>query len=114
MLSFAKSSKQKGDEFESKALSFLQDRGFVLVDRNFNTRFGEIDLIVKKDDILHFVEVKGGSGFEPILNLTPNKLQKIIKAVNIYLSKKRFFGEFVIDAIIIKDKKIEFLENITM
>ncbi|HYQ83038.1 MAG TPA: YraN family protein [Rubrobacter sp.] len=43
---------------EDLALRYLIQHGYALVERNYRTRRGEIDLIVRKDDILVFVEVK--------------------------------------------------------
>ena len=68
----------KGNIAENKAVEFLEDSGYEIVDRNFYTKFGEIDIIAEKDDILHFVEVKSGDSFQPIYNVTKSKLQKII------------------------------------
>ncbi|HET9928655.1 MAG TPA: YraN family protein, partial [Rubrobacter sp.] len=39
-------------------MRYLIQHGYALVERNYRTRRGEIDLIVRKDDILVFVEVK--------------------------------------------------------
>lgn len=48
--------------------------------QNFYSRFGKIDVIVTKDNILHFVEVKRGEDYElAIQNITPSKLSKLLK-----------------------------------
>jgi putative endonuclease len=51
-------SRAKGDIAEELACGFLLERGFFIVERNFYSRFGEIDIIASKDDTLHFIEVK--------------------------------------------------------
>jgi len=43
---------------ESAALNYLEGEGYTLVQRNFRSPDGEIDLIMKKNDELVFVEVK--------------------------------------------------------
>ncbi len=43
---------------EQLALEHLQRRGFALVERNYRSRWGELDLIVRGDDVLVFCEVK--------------------------------------------------------
>lgn len=43
---------------EALAASFLEDRGYELVDRNWETPFGEADIIARNEDGLIFVEVK--------------------------------------------------------
>ncbi len=101
----------KGKLGEDRAISFLEDRGFLVIERNFYSRFGEIDLIASRDGVLHFVEVKSGE-YDPIYQITPRKLSKILKTVQIYLSKKRIYCDYVVDAVIVEDD-IELIENIT-
>ena len=110
------SSKDFGAKSENIAVDFLQNRGFAIVDRNFYaSRFGEIDIIAKKDNVLHFIEVKSArKSFEPIYNITPNKLNKLIKSANYYLKAKKLDFAWCIDALIIKNGKIEHIENITL
>ena len=112
----------KGDLAEEKALSFLQDLGFVIVDRNFYTKYGEIDIIAKKDDfkdnecstVLHFIEVKSGQNFDPLQNLHRTKLERIIRSIQVYEQQFKLDIPFVVDAVIVRPAGIEFLENITL
>ena len=101
---------------EDRAIDFLQDRGFFIVDRNFYAKkYGEIDIVAKKDNVLHFIEVKSSRGsFEPIFNITPAKLNRLIKSIYYYLDKKKLNYAYCIDALIIKDNSIELIENITL
>jgi putative endonuclease len=105
-------SRQKGNLGEDRAISYLEDNGFLVIDRNYHSRFGEIDIIATKDKVLHFIEVKSGEG-EPVYRITPSKLSKIQKTAMIYMSKKRGDMDFCIDGIIVTED-IEFLENITI
>lgn len=108
-------SRQKGNAAEDKAASFLQKEGFAIVERNFYAKkMGELDIIAQKKGVLHFVEVKSGSGFDPVYNLTPSKLNKIIKSAQLYMKQKALDLPFCIDALIISDEGIELLENITL
>jgi Holliday junction resolvase-like predicted endonuclease len=53
------SKKQKiGQKGEQLAEMFLVKQGFAILDRNYSSRFGEIDLIARKDNKLHFFEIK--------------------------------------------------------
>ena len=106
-------SRNKGNIAEEKAVEFLKNQNYQIIERNFYSKFGEIDIIAKQDNILHFIEVKSGENFEPIYNITPSKLQKIIKTLNFYLQKHKLNNPYQIDAIIIKNN-IEFIENITL
>ena len=47
-----------GKDGEEIAAKFLLDKGYNILEKNYYTRFGEIDLIASKNDILVFVEVK--------------------------------------------------------
>jgi len=108
-------SRVKGNLAEDKACKFLDENGFMIVERNFYSRFGEIDIIASKDEVLHFVEVKSGLDFESaIQNITPAKLSKLIKTGNVYLKKNGLDVAFVYDAIAVTPKSIELVENITI
>ena len=106
-------SKNKGNLAEDKAVKFLENLNYQIIERNFYTKFGEIDIIAKKDNVLHFIEVKSGKNFEPIYNITPTKLSRIIKTLNVYLKKNKLNNPYQIDAIIIKNN-IELIENISL
>ena len=47
-----------GARFEQRALDFLERAGLKLVERNWRTRFGEIDLVMREANMLVFVEVR--------------------------------------------------------
>ncbi len=105
-------SKQKGDFAEERAAAFLKEHDFEIIDRNYHSRFGEIDIVAGKEGVLHFIEVKSGEG-EPHYKITPSKLSKIIKTATIYMQKKRMDLDFCFDAVIVTEE-IEFIENITL
>ena len=109
-------SREKGDFAEKKAISFLQDLDFEIIETNFYAKkLGEIDIIAKKNSIYHFCEVKSANSFEAaVQNLTKSKLSKIKRSVDYYLQTKKLDVIFCIDAIIVNDDSIEILENITM
>ena len=52
------SARAAGDVFEGRALEHLQRAGLKLLARNFSTRFGELDLVMRDADALVFVEVR--------------------------------------------------------
>ena len=107
--------KSKGDYFESKAASYLHDSGFTIKERDYYAKkLGEIDIIAIKDDVYHFIEVKSGISFEAIYNITPSKLYKFYRSVEFYLQKYKLEVAYCVDAIIISNNDIEFLENISL
>ena len=104
-------SRKLGNLAEDKAVNFLLNDNFKILDRNFYSRFGEIDIIALKDDVLHFVEVKSGKD-EPIYKITPSKISKIQKTIQFYLNKTKLDFDYCIDGLIIKGDDIELFENI--
>lgn len=104
-------SRQKGNFAEDRAVFYLQGQGFLVIDRNYYSRFGEIDIIATKEKVLHFVEVKSGD-YDPIYQITPSKLSKIQKTAQIYMQKKKLDMDFCFDALIVTEE-IELIENIT-
>lgn len=109
-------SREKGDFAEKRAISFLIDLNYIIVETNFYAKkLGEIDIVAKKDNIYHFCEVKSANSFEvAVQNLTKSKLSKIKRSVDYYLQIKKLDVAFCIDAIIVNDDSIEILENITI
>ena len=79
---------------ERMAEKFLASRGFRIMERNFSTPFGEIDLIVKQADFTVFVEVKTriserfGS---PLSSITKEKQKHILKNCNFYLKRHSLY-----------------------
>ena len=49
---------RKGDWGEDKAVEYLENKGYRLVCRKFKSKLGEVDVVVRKENILAFVEVK--------------------------------------------------------
>lgn len=109
-------SREKGQIAEKRAISFLQDLNFQIIEQNFYAKkLGEIDIIAKKNDTYHFCEVKSAPDYETAINnLTASKLSKIKRSVDYYLQTKKLDVAFCIDAIIVNDEEINFLENITL
>ena len=108
-------SRSKGNLAEDKASEYLLSLGFSIVERNFYTRFGEVDIIASKEDVLHFIEVKSALEYESaVQNITPSKIKKLLKTVDVYLKKNALQGDYTLDAVIVTPREIEFLENITL
>jgi len=107
--------KAKGDYFEKLACSYLENKGFSIIETNYYAKkLGEIDIIAKKDDIYHFVEVKSGSSFEAVYNITSSKLKKLYKSIEYYIKVKNLSVNYSVDAIIFANDDLEFLENISL
>ena len=50
--------REKGTVYENMAASYLEEKGYQILEKNFYSHFGEIDLIAKKEEVIIFVEVK--------------------------------------------------------
>lgn len=80
-----------GDVGEEIACRHLVGKGYKILQRNFTTRFGEIDIIANKGDTLSFIEVKtmkAGGLLRPEENLTQSKLLRFERAVRMYLVQR--------------------------
>lgn len=89
---------------EEIAKKYLQKKGYKILEQNYRTKYGEIDLVVEKDNELVIVEVrtKIGEGFgTPEDSLTKKKLRKIGLNTLSYVSRKRWSREYRTDAICI-------------
>ena len=102
-----------GLEAEAKASAYLKQDGYKILTQNFHSKFGEIDIIAYKDDVLHFCEVKFSKAYDPITRITPSKMAKIIKTINYYLLTHPNSFDYQIDAILVTPKNIEIIKNIS-
>lgn len=108
---------------ETIASEYLVDHGYTLIERNFKARYGEIDLIVSKNNILVFVEVKTRIGKKygiPEEAVTSRKIHEVLITSEYYaLLHPELPTSHRIDVIAIElfpDKTIQDLrhiENIT-
>jgi len=83
-----------GDLGENIACRFLMKHGFGIVERNYSKKWGEIDIIARKGQKLHFIEVKSVShlpvsyetdNYRPEDNIHPWKLQRLSRVIQTYL-----------------------------
>lgn len=73
-------SKSFGNLGEQIAVNILRSKGYAILDRNFRSKFGEIDIVAKDGETLVFVEVKARIGNKfgtPEEAVLPWKLEKI-------------------------------------
>ncbi|MBS9778685.1 MAG: YraN family protein [Campylobacteraceae bacterium] len=98
---------------EKKAVKFLKKQHLEILQTNFHSRFGEIDIIAKDKDILHFIEVKTSKNYDPLDRITPQKFQKILKTIDYYMYQNPNQYDYQIDAILVRDDKIEWIQNIS-
>ncbi|MGB4439357.1 MAG: YraN family protein [Sedimentibacter sp.] len=109
--------KNKGFEYEKIAEKYLLDNNYAIEERNFTCRLGEIDIIARKDGILHFIEVKGKKNTEygyPREAVTLSKQKKLIKVVKYYFmlaGSDDFLCQFDVIEVIMDEMTINHIEN---
>lgn len=88
---------------ENLAARYLQRKGFKILDKNFLSRIGEIDLIASRKDLLVFCEVKtrlNKEFGEPFEAVTTYKQERLRRLAECYLQKNQYcFGEVRFDVI---------------
>ena len=75
---------------EETATIFLTDRGYQILERNFRTPYGEIDLIARLEDTIVFVEVKTRSSQTlgmPEISVTSRKQMHMLQSAEYYIQQ---------------------------
>ncbi len=81
-----------GREGESAAIAFLKKKGYRILEKNFRSKVGEIDIIAEQAGVIVFIEVKARSDHKfghPFDALTPIKQKKIVQTAQSFLVRKR-------------------------
>jgi putative endonuclease len=109
------SSRLKGNIGEDIACKFLMKKGFTIVERNYLKKWGEIDIIAKKKNIFHFIEVKSvevknstanvyKNSFRPEENVHVLKQRRLRRVIQTYLIERghRLDIEFFFHVIVVR------------
>lgn len=90
--------KTKGDIGEDIACKFLEKNSFLVVDRNYFKKWGELDIVAEKDNVIHFFEVKSVTdnfsklfedSHKPEENVDGWKVKHLRRIIETYLDEKR-------------------------
>ena len=87
---------------EQAAAAYLLAHGYRLVERNYRRKRAEVDLIVRRDGVLVFVEVRtrcGDALARPEETLTAAKLRRLQRHAQAYAAWHRWAGACRIDAV---------------
>lgn len=120
--------RQFGDAGEQKAVEYLRAKGYKILERNWQCKGGELDIVAAKTkgflggkiETLVFAEVKSvkspEGSFLAAQNVHQQKQKKLIRAAQVYLAQKRLNSvPWQIDVVIVagegKEAKIEHLAN---
>ncbi len=128
---FTSKTQKIGETGENIAVKFLVKHNFLIKERNYTKKWGEIDIIAEKEEKLYFIEVKSVSRYnlnnisdfnddnvtretsdeyQPEDNMHPWKLKRLSRTIQTYLlSKKREDMEWQVDLLVVnldlKNKK---------
>lgn len=73
------------------ATSYLEEKGYLILQRNYRSGAGEIDIVAQEGDCLVFVEVRARSSKEygtPEESIIPSKAQRLIEVAQGYLQER--------------------------
>lgn len=82
-----------GKKGEAIAAQYYRQKGYLLLDHNYRTRMGELDLIVYKEDVIVFAEVKTRAGrmlAAPAEAVDRHKQHRLVLAAQFYLQNRPF------------------------
>ena len=106
--------KKLGAEGEKKALRYLKDSGYKILERGYKNPFGEVDIIAAKDDTVAFIEVKtrlNENYGAPSEAVDRRRREKYIQAAKYYFYGKQIDKTVRFDIIEILRGEINHIEN---
>lgn len=129
-----KHNKAVGNLGETIATNYLKNKGFTILERNYLRKWGEIDIIARENDKVHFIEVKTVSyetkeqmesyvsrgTWRPEDNVHPYKIRKLTRAIESWISEKNYADDWQIDVIAIrlvpceKYATIKYIDNVIL
>ena len=92
--------REKGKHFEDKAAAYLRKKGYEVTAMNYETKFGELDIVAEKKDkhLVVFVEVKARdmfTGMHPFEAVDRGKQRTIIQCAKAYMMENNVEDVFV-------------------
>ena len=107
-----------GHEGEDIAAKYLEQKGYAVLDRNWRCGHKDLDLVVTKDNVVVFVEVKTRTGTEwgdPVDAVTDRKIRRIVNSADAYIRFNQIDmdARFDIVSIVVEDGefKVEHIEQ---
>lgn len=106
----------KGHHYEETCAHWLIEQGAQIIDKNFHSKMGEIDLIIEDQGILAFCEVKYRASDQhglPQETVTYQKQRKLFKTAQTFLQKHPHLQNQIcrFDVISMRTNQIEWIKN---
>lgn len=113
---FTSKTQKLGEIGENIASRFLVKQGFIIQERNYTQRWGEIDIITSKENKIYFIEVKSVSrknlkdvpretldSYRPEDNMHPWKMKRMAKTIQTYMMSNKVpeYMDWQVDLIVI-------------
>ena len=109
--------KSRGELGEKKACKFIKKNGYEVLEKNYRTKFGEIDIVASEHETICFIEVKARSNSDygnPEEFVTKKKQEKLWKTASIYIDNNPSDLEnyrFDVIAIDFESNNVEIFKN---
>ena len=106
--------RKTGTAYEIIAADFLRKQGIQIMEMNYRTSLGEIDIIGKEEDTLIFIEVKyrkNASYGQPWEAISVKKQKRICRVANYYIYKNKWRWQMRFDVISICGNEITWFPN---
>jgi len=85
----------RGVEAEERAVDYLLGQGYLILQRRYKTKFGEIDIVALREDMLCFVEVKARKTKDEAFESVTVRIQKRIEqSALFFLSQNPKYADF--------------------
>lgn len=110
------STRSIGRSYELKAINYLKNLGYLVIENNYSSRHGEIDIIALYEQYICFVEVKyrrnltSGYADEAV---SPSKITKICKCAEYYCYTHQKYQNYQMrfDVLAFNDDAVSFYPN---
>ncbi len=127
---FTSKTQKTGEIGEHLAVRYLVNKGYSVIERNYTRKWGEIDIVAKKDGMVHFIEVKSktgelaessaSGGYRPEDNMHPWKIKRLQRTIQTYLAEHDEIGDWQFDLIVVwlsldlSEAKVAFLADVVL
>ena len=128
---FTSKTQKTGEIGEHLACRYLKNKGFVIIERNYTRKWGEIDIVAQKGKVIHFVEIKSKVGnyseeanrldlYRPEDNMHPWKLKRLSRTIQTYLAEHNEIGDWQFDVVLVflsmdmKEARVKYMEDVIL